>query len=70
MKYSEDRTFLQCTNCGKIYEVEGKWSADDLYIDNYCSCCGHNNRMLIVCDDIDDIYKYYDNTLDERYYIY
>ena len=69
MKESKDRTFLQCTRCGKVYSVENKIDIESLYIESYCRRCG-NGKALNLGDNANDIYIYYDNSLDKRYYIY
>lgn len=69
MKKAEDRTYLQCTCCGKIYDVKRKFKTETLYVSQYCHHCGHD-RALVVGDNEDDIYALYDPVLDERYYSY
>lgn len=69
MKNSEDRTYLQCTNCGKIYQVECNISIEKTYVDNFCPYCDHT-RALNCGNDEADLYIYSDITLDKRYYIY
>lgn len=42
---------------------------DDMYANGSCNKCGHS-RLLYLCDNIEDIYIYADNFLDERYFDY
>lgn len=62
--------FVQCTTCGKIYEVDEKYKPEenDIYIDLYCSHCKEVRRYLYCFENRDDLYIYADNTLDKRYY--
>jgi predicted RNA-binding Zn-ribbon protein involved in translation (DUF1610 family) len=69
VRESEDRTYLQCTNCGEIYRVDDYISAEKVYINSYCPYCGHE-RALNVGNSLDDIYIYYDVTLKKDYFIY
>ena len=69
MKESKDRTYLQCTNCGRIYSVEKEIELSKIYINSYCPHCEHE-RALNLGDDENDIYELYDNTLDSRFFIY
>ena len=69
MGRSEDRTFLQCTDCGKIYDVYDDISIEALYVHSCCPRCGHI-RALNIGNSEDEKYLYYDVSLDERYYKY
>lgn len=69
MRESEDRTYLQCANCGNIYDVENRIPIDKLYIDSYCPICNYS-RALNIGDSKDDKYLYYDPHMDEKFYIY
>ena len=69
MREVEGKTYLQCCNCGKVYSVERKYQESDLYVHNYCPCCGEN-KAINLGTERDDIYKYMDTTLDSRYFIY
>ena len=65
----EKQVFLQCTDCGKIYRAIRNASVEQLYINNECPSCGHY-RAINLGPNQDDIYLYYDVSLDERYFIY
>lgn len=69
MRKLEGRTFLQCTNCGKIYRVNERISIETVYVDKYCPHCGHK-RALNCGENEDDLYTLYNPGLDERYYNY
>lgn len=61
------KTFVQCTNCGKIYQISHSVDVEKLYITAYCQEC--ESRIAInLGDNISDIYKYYNVNLDDRYY--
>lgn len=64
---SGDITFLQCRKCGKIYSVERKFNTEDYIVENVCLRCGHD-KALNLGEKEEDIYLYYDNSLDERQY--
>ena len=66
MRKSEGRTFLQCTDCGKIYRVDRAYSIESLYVDSFCPRC-NNGRALNIGNDEMDLYLYYDVTKDSRY---
>lgn len=64
---SEDKTYLQCTNCGEIYQVRGKIDMSNVYVNSYCQCCGHV-KALNCGNNREDLYIYSDINLDKRYY--
>lgn len=68
MKSAEDRSYLQCTNCGKVFQVDRRFPEGTLYIYRYCPRCGDFEKTLWVGKDILDIYELYDPVCDERYY--
>jgi hypothetical protein len=62
--------WLQCAKCGNLSKVDiRKYDIeDDIYIRMKCIKC-HNNTAHLRCgEQYEDIYLYYDNTLDQRYY--
>lgn len=69
MKEIESSTYLQCCGCGKVHTVRRKYNSDEVYIESVCPSCGHN-KVLILGENKDDIYLYYDSMNDERYFIY
>ena len=70
MKYQDESTYVQCTDCGNIFRVKGKLNVDILYTKKYCPCCGQMHTVLNVGKDILDKYLFYNSTLDERFFIY
>lgn len=65
----ERSEYLQCCHCGAIHKQKIKCSNDDLYINDVkCDRCKHIAKHLRCGTDPTDIYIYYDNTLDLRYY--
>lgn len=69
MEKAEDRTYLQCTNCGEVYDVYEDISIEDLYVQSYCPKCGHT-RALNIGNSEDEKYLFYDPCMDDRYYRY
>lgn len=69
MKDIEGNTYLQCCGCGKIHITKHKYYSDELYAESVCPSCGYN-KVLILGEDENDIYLYYDPMSDERYFIY
>ena len=62
-------TWVQCTQCGKIYFIKETTPIDKLYVTAICPKCD-NYRAINCGDKKEDIYLYYDPYLDERYYKY
>ena len=62
-------TWVQCTECGKIFFIEEAVPIDELYVTAVCSRCG-NYKAINCGNKKEDIYHYYDPYLDERYYEY
>lgn len=69
MREIESSTYLQCCGCGKVHIVKRKYDSDEVYIDSACPKCGHE-RALILGEDRENIYVYYDPINDDRYFIY
>jgi hypothetical protein len=63
----EDGNYIQCMNCGKIYVMERKVPISISIVKSECPKCKYG-RGLNCGDKEEDIYYFYDNTLDERYY--
>ena len=62
-------TWVQCQDCGKIYQIADKVSIDKSIIHSVCPRCGES--IGLNCGDKEeDIYIYMNPSLDERYYIY
>jgi hypothetical protein len=70
MKSKEKQsTWVQCQNCGNIYQIADKVSIEESIIQSECSRCGE--CVGLNCGDKEeDIYIYMNPNLDERYYIY
>lgn len=65
----EKETWIQCTNCGKIYCIEKFVPIDKLYVASVCPRCGCE-KGLNCGDDEGDIYLYANINVDPRYYQY
>ena len=64
-----NREYVQCCNCGHIYEQQVQCNDDDLYIDGIkCEKCRQEVKHLRCGEDLLDIYIYYDVTKDPRMY--
>lgn len=63
----KDRTYVQCQYCGHIYQIASKISVEESIIECECPKCG-DMTGLNLGDKEEDIYYFYDPTLDERYY--
>ena len=61
--------WVQCCQCGNIYHIKEPVPAEKLYITSECERCG-NEKALNCGNNKDDIYIYYDQVLDERFYTY
>lgn len=56
--------------CGHIImSEENILIEDEMYVDWLCNKCGHE-RLLYLCDNVDDIEIYKDVFLDVRYFDY
>ena len=66
----QDNELLQCMCCGKIHREKVQCAEDDLFVLTRCDCCKKVVNHLRCGESIDDIYKYYNNTMDERFYNY
>lgn len=67
MSADKDRTWLQCTNCGRIHIVEYKIPIGRAIVNSYCERCG-NGKALNCGHSEDDVTELQDYFLDERYY--
>ena len=60
-----DGAKVQCIQCGKIFKVNKEISYEDIYIKEICPGC----RKEATCVHLeDDVYRYYDPVMDNRYY--
>lgn len=69
MDTKENKTWVQCRNCGHVYEVDRRISIEDLFVHAFCPRCNHN-KALNCGESLDDVSLYADRTMDERYFIY
>lgn len=64
--------WVQCARCGKTHRVENieaSISEDDLYTKLiFCPKCRDETKHLWCGENQEDIYIYYDVTLDSKYY--
>lgn len=56
---------VQCTQCGRIFKVNTEISYEDIYITEICPGC---QKETICLNLEDDVYRYYDPVMDNRYY--
>ena len=61
--------YIQCSQCGRVYQTKQKHNVDDLYVDEICPFC-NAKRGLYIGANLDDFYELADITLDARYYQY
>lgn len=67
MGTEKEKTWLQCTNCGRIHIVERHISIEKVIVNSYCDRCG-NERALNCGYNEDDVAELQDYFLDCRYY--
>ena len=60
-------TWIQCQECGRIYQISRQFSDDELYAVAYCSECESRIGLNLGCDE-NDIYLYMNPNLDRRYF--
>ena len=60
-------TYIQCQDCGEIYEVSYEVEIDKLYIIANCPNCGIA-KGLNLGGNKEDKYYFYDVVMDGRYY--
>lgn len=61
--------YIQCSQCGHVYQTKQKHNIDDLYVNETCPFC-NAKRGLYIGTDLYDFYELADITLDARYYQY
>lgn len=60
--------YLQCCHCGHIYKQQVQCNDDDLYIEDIkCNKCNKVIKHLRCGENPEDIYMYYDSTMDFRF---
>lgn len=60
-------TWLQCSECGKIFQIPYSVSIEELYVTAECPRCD-STKGLNLGDKQEDIYLYENPNVDERYY--
>ena len=65
----ENGSYVQCLNCGNIYMTGRKFPVSASIVKQNCPRCGWH-KGLNCGDNEEDIYIFYDNSLDERFYNY
>lgn len=66
MLSEKEKTWLQCQHCGYLYQTDAKVGFDLSIIDSVCPRCEYERALN--CGNDEDIYRYYNTNLDERYY--
>lgn len=69
MKTENGKCYIQCQNCGEIFQIDQAVPIDKIYVQVYCHKCDDSVCGLNLGDNEDDKYYFYDMTLDPRYYI-
>lgn len=59
------QTWIQCSECGRIYQIQRQFSEDELYVVAYCDECENRIGLNLGCDE-NDIYLYMNSNLDRR----
>lgn len=63
------RTWIQCQNCGALYQIQQKLPVDAFYIDTECPECGY--EVGLNCgENEEDVYELMNINLDDRFYRY
>lgn len=60
-------TWIQCQDCGRIYQIQRQFSNDELYVVAYCSECESRIGLNLGCDE-EDIYYFMNPNLDRRFF--
>ena len=66
MLNEKEKTWVQCQFCGHLYQVESYVPIDVSIINSICPKCEYEKALN--CGSDEDIYRYYNVNLDERYY--
>ena len=67
MNLKEEKTWVQCRNCGHVYEIDRQVSIEELFVTAFCPSCNHN-KALNCGDNKYDIYLYADRNLIKDYF--
>ena len=64
----ESKAWVQCRNCGHVYDIDRRVSIEDLFVTAFCPRCNHN-KALNCGENKYEIPLYADRNLDRRYYL-
>jgi predicted RNA-binding Zn-ribbon protein involved in translation (DUF1610 family) len=59
--------YVQCQTCGVIYIIHRKIPIEETFVKVNCPNCGPTTGLNLG-DNEDDIYYFYNSSLDNRYY--
>lgn len=59
--------WVQCQECGEIYQKEVMFPTNELYVKDKCPTCGYKT-MLNLGENKEDIYLYMNPNVDYRYF--
>ena len=62
-----ENTYIQCQNCGKLYQIDRKISVNVSITRTECPRCGSYSGLNCGSDK-SDIYLYLNPNVDERYF--
>lgn len=67
---SRDKEIFQCSCCGHISKVDGRYKPEDdqVYVPLWCERCRDQTTQLYCGDDESDLYMLYDTNIDPRMY--
>lgn len=65
----KERSYIQCLNCGNVYDIEYKIPISNAIVNTVCPKCSHK-RGLNCGQNENDVVELKDSFLDERYFIY
>lgn len=68
-KYNSNRkTYVQCTQCGKVYTLNKYIPFEIDYLKSFCPDCSKATKHLNLGQNEEDKYIYMDVNIDSRYY--
>lgn len=62
-------SWMQCTTCGKIHKIPDTFPIEELYVEINCPSCD-SHVGLNLGSEKEDLYYFYNVTLDDRYFTY
>lgn len=63
----KQNSWVQCQECGNIYQVPYQAPESEVFVIAYCSVC-ESRTGLNLGNNKDDIYLYMNPNVDDRYY--